>query len=76
MKAPKKNVGKAQWPTKGNMSVEGKSYNEIDNNIRWSPDPSVEITAGDRYLNHSPIFRMKEALPAHIQAIGEIAHVH
>jgi LPS-assembly protein len=38
------------------VAVTNGGYNEIDNNILWSPDPSVQITFGDQYLNHSPIF--------------------
>lgn len=38
------------------LAIDSGGYNEIDNNIIWSPDPSVQVTAGDHYLNHSPIF--------------------
>jgi len=38
------------------VAIDGNSYNEIDNNMIWSPDPSVRFTLGDDYLNHSPIF--------------------
>jgi len=38
------------------MAISGNSYNEIDNSITWSPDPSVQLTVGDNYINHSPIF--------------------
>ncbi len=31
-------------------------YNEIDNDFSWMPDPSLRMTIGDYYLNHSPIF--------------------
>jgi LPS-assembly protein len=37
-------------------AVDGDSYNEIDNNAIWSPDPSLQLTVGDHYINHSPIF--------------------
>jgi len=35
----------------------GKGYNEIDNSVTWSPDPSFQIGVGDNYINHSPIFQ-------------------
>jgi LPS-assembly protein len=38
------------------LAVDGDSYNEIDNNVIWSPDPSLRFTFGDDYINHSPIF--------------------
>ena len=38
------------------LDVNGNGYNQIDNNISWSPDPSVQFTVGDHYINHSPIF--------------------
>ncbi len=34
----------------------GRSYNEIENNIIWSPDPSLQFIVGEHYLNHSSIF--------------------
>ncbi len=38
------------------LDINGDSYNEMDNQITWSPDPSLKITVGDSYINHSPIF--------------------
>jgi len=38
------------------IDVNGNSYNQIDNNFIWSPDPSLQFTVGDHYINHSPIF--------------------
>lgn len=38
------------------LDVSGNGYNEIDNSATWSPDPSLKLTAGDAYINHSPIF--------------------
>jgi len=35
----------------------GKGYNEIDNTLTWSPDPSFSIGVGNAYINHSPIFQ-------------------
>jgi LPS-assembly protein len=34
----------------------GSGYNQIDNDVSWSPDPSLKFTVGHHYLNHSPIF--------------------
>jgi LPS-assembly protein len=31
-------------------------YNEIDNSVLWQPDPSLQITVGENYLNHSEVF--------------------
>jgi LPS-assembly protein len=31
-------------------------YNEIDNDLIWAPDPSLQLTFGDHYINHSSIF--------------------
>jgi LPS-assembly protein len=38
------------------LDISGNSYNAIDNAFTWSPDPSLKITAGQHYINHSPIF--------------------
>jgi LPS-assembly protein len=45
-----------QLETKSSLAVDGNSYNEIDNNAIWSPDPSLRFTVGDAYINHSTIF--------------------
>jgi LPS-assembly protein len=44
------------FQTLSSLAVDGNSYNEIDNNAIWNPDPSVRLTLGDHYINHSPIF--------------------
>jgi LPS-assembly protein len=44
------------FQTLSSVAVEGSSYNEVDNNAIWSPDPSLKITVGDHYISHSPIF--------------------
>jgi LPS-assembly protein len=44
------------FQTLSSLAVDGNSYNEIDNNIVWSPDPSLKFTVGDHYINHSSIF--------------------
>ncbi len=31
-------------------------YNEIDNSFIWQPDPSLQVTVGENYLNHSEVF--------------------
>jgi hypothetical protein len=38
------------------LAVDGSGYNEVDNNIVWTPAPATQFTIGDHYLNHSPIF--------------------
>jgi LPS-assembly protein len=38
------------------LDVSGNSYNEVDNDITWSPDPALQVTFGDHYLNHSFLF--------------------
>ena len=45
-----------QFQSLSALDINGSSYNEIDNNVIWSPDPSLQLTVGDHYLNHSPIF--------------------
>jgi LPS-assembly protein len=45
-----------QFQTLSSLAINGKSYNEIENNLTWSPDPSVRMTLGESYINHSPIF--------------------
>ncbi len=45
-----------QYQILSSLAVQGSSYNEIDNNVIWSPDPSLKLTFGDDYINHSPIF--------------------
>ncbi len=38
------------------LNVSGESYNQVDTSATWSPDPSLRLTLGDNYINHSPIF--------------------
>jgi LPS-assembly protein len=38
------------------VALANKSYNEIDNSVLWTPDPSVQLSFGDAYINHSQIF--------------------
>lgn len=45
-----------QFHSFSSIDINGNGYNEIDNDLTWSPDPSIQITAGDHYINHSPIF--------------------
>ena len=32
------------------------AYNQFTNDLNWHPDPSLQLTIGDAYINHSPIF--------------------
>jgi LPS-assembly protein len=45
-----------QFQSLSSLAVAANSYNEIDNTVVWSPDPSVRFTVGDYYINHSQIF--------------------
>jgi LPS-assembly protein len=45
-----------QFSTLSSVAIDGHSYNEIDNSMTWSPDPSLRFTVGTDYINHSPIF--------------------
>jgi LPS-assembly protein len=38
------------------LALDNSSYNEIDNSVTWTPDPSTQLSLGDAYLNHSQIF--------------------
>ena len=33
------------------------SYTEFDTSGTWSPDPSLSLTLGDSYIDHSPVFQ-------------------
>jgi LPS-assembly protein len=44
------------FQTLSSLAVDGNSYNEIENNAIWSPDPSLRFIVGEQYINHSPIF--------------------
>jgi len=45
-----------QFQSRSSVAVDGNSYNEIDNAVLWSPDPSLQLNFGDDYINHSSIF--------------------
>ena len=45
-----------QFQSLSAVSLTGDGYTLLENNIIWSPDPSLQFTAGTYYLNHSPIF--------------------
>jgi len=38
------------------IAVDGDSYNQINNTVTWLPDPSLRLTVGDSYINHSSVF--------------------
>ena len=44
------------FQTRSSLALDSSSYNEIENSATWSPDPSVKLTFGENYINHSPIF--------------------
>jgi len=39
------------------LAVTGGGYNEIDNSLIWSPNPSFQATIGDNLINHSQVFQ-------------------
>lgn len=39
------------------LAMASGGYNEIDNSMTWSPTPSFQVTVGDNYINHNPIFQ-------------------
>ena len=45
-----------QFQSLSSLALDSKGYNEINNGVTWSPDPSLQFTFGDAYINHSPIF--------------------
>ena len=45
-----------QFQSLSSLALDSKGYNEINNVVTWSPDPSLQFTFGDAYINHSPIF--------------------
>ncbi len=38
------------------IDVSGGGYNQADTALTWSPDPSLSLSIGDHYINHSAIF--------------------
>ncbi len=38
------------------IDVSGGGYNELDNTLTWSPNPSFQVSIGDNYINHSLVF--------------------
>lgn len=45
-----------QLVSASSLNISGDSYNQMDNSITWSPDPSLKLTAGYHYINHSSVF--------------------
>jgi LPS-assembly protein len=45
-----------QFNSQSSLDITGHSYNQINNGLTWSPDPSLKATVGSSYINHSPIF--------------------
>lgn len=44
------------------LAINGDSYNQFTNGATWSPDPSLQLTVGTSYINHSPIFASGNSL--------------
>jgi LPS-assembly protein len=38
------------------LDLDGSGYNEVDSDVTWQPDASLEITGSYHSINHSPIF--------------------
>ncbi len=45
-----------QFSSESSLNISGNSYNQIDNSVTWAPDPSLKITGGYHYINHSSVF--------------------
>jgi len=45
-----------QFNSFSSIDVNGNGYNQVDNTFKWSPDPSLDLSVGQHYINHSPIF--------------------
>lgn len=45
-----------QFESDSSLNVSGEGYNQVDNSLIWSPDPSLEINGGYHYINHSSVF--------------------
>jgi LPS-assembly protein len=45
-----------QIASSSSLALDGASYNQVDNSVQWSPDPSLRLTGGYHYINHSSVF--------------------
>jgi LPS-assembly protein len=45
-----------QFRSLTSLDVQGSGYDEVDNDITWQPNASLEMTVGYHSINHSPIF--------------------
>lgn len=46
-----------QFTSSTSIDINGGSYNQADTSLTYSPDPSLQFSIGDHYLNHSSIFQ-------------------
>lgn len=46
-----------QIVSSSSLNISGNSYNQIDNSLLWSPDPSLQLKTGYHYINHSSVFQ-------------------
>ena len=45
-----------QFESDSSLNISENSYNQFDNSLIWSPDPSLRLTTGYHYINHSSVF--------------------
>ena len=45
-----------QISSQSSLNISGDSYNQIDNSVTWSPDPSLKLSGNYNYINHSSVF--------------------
>jgi LPS-assembly protein len=45
-----------QLQSLSSIATDNNGYNEIETNLLWNPDPSLQLTVGEDSINHSTIF--------------------
>jgi LPS-assembly protein len=45
-----------QFTSQSSLALTGNSYNQVNNSVTWAPDPSLKLTGGYQYINHSSVF--------------------
>jgi hypothetical protein len=49
-------IPQLQFRSLTSTALQSNTYNEVDEDIIWAPDASLQLTAGYHSINHSPIF--------------------
>jgi LPS-assembly protein len=49
-------IPQLQFRSLTSTALQKDAYNEVDEDVTWAPDASLELTAGYHSINHSPIF--------------------